>query len=85
VIRRFDATRYDQLLARYFGARGDAGRRRAFEAFKCASLLRETLWAAVSAITPTFGYPTETLRRRWLKARQDTAARPGLSFVGRLC
>jgi thiamine kinase-like enzyme len=34
----FDAMRADQLLARYFGARGDAVRRHAFEAFTRASI-----------------------------------------------
>ncbi len=38
----------DALLAAYFGDRPDAATRRAFDAMKCASLLREAMWAMVS-------------------------------------
>jgi len=41
------------MLTRYFGAPPDAARWRSFEAMKCASLLRETMWSMVSEITST--------------------------------
>jgi thiamine kinase-like enzyme len=62
----FDATRDDQLLARYFGARGDAVRRHAFEAFKCASLLREALWGAVSERRSSIDFDYATYSREYL-------------------
>ncbi|MDP6399607.1 MAG: phosphotransferase [Arenicellales bacterium] len=40
----------DWLLARYFGSAVSGKTRRAFEAMKCASLLRESLWSMVSEI-----------------------------------
>ena len=61
------------LLERYFGAPVDAAARRGFEALQCASLLRELLWAEVSARTSSIdfdyrGYGAdyrERLERRW--------------------
>ncbi|RKF15134.1 choline kinase [Roseovarius spongiae] len=41
------------MLTRYFGAPPDPARWRAYEAMKCASLLRETMWSMVSEITST--------------------------------
>ena len=40
----------DSMLARYYGAAPGARRRAAFEAMKCASLLRETMWSMVSEL-----------------------------------
>jgi len=50
------------LLAAYFGSRPDAGTARGFQAMKCASLLRETLWSAVSERRSAiaFDYPAYT-------------------------
>ncbi len=44
----FDATQDHALLQAYFGQAPDAKRMRAFLAMRCASALRETLWALVS-------------------------------------
>lgn len=41
----------DLMLETYFGARPEAALRRSYEAMKCASLLRETMWSMVSEIT----------------------------------
>lgn len=50
------------LLAEYFGGRPDASTTRGFRAMKCASLLRETLWSAVSERRSAidFDYPAYT-------------------------
>ena len=55
------------MLEAYFGPCDD-GRRRAYAAMKCASLLRETLWSAVSEIHSTLdfdyaGYTAENAAR----------------------
>ncbi|MEO8543920.1 MAG: phosphotransferase [Burkholderiaceae bacterium] len=44
----FDAALDQQLLTRYDGRAPNAARRRAFLAMRCASAIRETLWAVVS-------------------------------------
>jgi thiamine kinase-like enzyme len=46
----YDAGLEDRLLTLYFGAAPDAATRRAFEAMKLASALREMLWAMVSQL-----------------------------------
>lgn len=46
----FDDALEDALLGAYFGDQPDADLRRAFEAMKCASLLREAMWSMVSEI-----------------------------------
>jgi thiamine kinase-like enzyme len=50
------------LLAEYYGAPPDAPLYDAFRAFKCASLLREALWSAVSERSSevSFDYPAYT-------------------------
>ena len=45
----------EALLEGYFGA-PDAAAYDAFHAFKCASLLRETLWSAISEATSTLAF-----------------------------
>lgn len=40
----------EDLLGTYFGHRPDTALRRAFDAMQCASLLREAMWAMVSAL-----------------------------------
>ena len=45
-----DGAESDALLAAYWGEPPDERLRRAFDAMACASLLRESLWAMVSAI-----------------------------------
>jgi thiamine kinase-like enzyme len=44
----FDAAQERDLLACYFGRRPDAASWRCFRAMRCASALRETLWAVAS-------------------------------------
>ncbi|MEY4882314.1 MAG: hypothetical protein RIS34_168 [Pseudomonadota bacterium] len=46
----FSAEQDEALLASYFGVAADERRRRAFAAMKCASLLREVMWGAVSQV-----------------------------------
>jgi thiamine kinase-like enzyme len=57
-----------QLLQHYFGESPSRELRRSFLAMKCASLLRETLWGAVSRLTSTIefdygAYAADYLRR----------------------
>ena len=40
----------ESMLTQYYGAALDTPRRAAFEAMKCASLLRETMWSMVSEL-----------------------------------
>lgn len=47
------ADQEDWLLRAYYGTEPDPGLRRRFQAMKCASLLRETLWSMTSAIHST--------------------------------
>jgi thiamine kinase-like enzyme len=61
------------LLDAYYGGPVSADARRGFAAMQCASLLRETLWAAVSALTSTItfdyghygGEYRQRFERRW--------------------
>jgi thiamine kinase-like enzyme len=51
----------DELLGTYFGQPPNRDLRRSFDAMQCASLLREAMWAMVSAIhlsAPGVDYPT---------------------------
>ncbi len=52
----FSQTQDEELLARYFGSPPDRERHAAFAAMKCASLLRETLWSAVSEISSSIDF-----------------------------
>ena len=45
-----DDTQEQELLQRYFEAAPGAALQRSFQAMKCASLLRETLWSMVSEL-----------------------------------
>ena len=56
-----------RLLAMYFGAEPESARWRAFEAFRCASLLREVLWAAVSHHNATLDFDYAAYGRGWLR------------------
>jgi thiamine kinase-like enzyme len=61
------------LLDAYFGGPVGADVRRGFAAMQCASLLRETLWAAVSGLTSTIAFDyrryggeyRQRFERRW--------------------
>ena len=67
------------VLQNYFGAAPGADVRRGFAAMQCASLLRETLWGAVSRLTSNidFDYDVyaraylERFERRWLAFEVD--------------
>ena len=52
----FDEAQESALLEAYFGQPADDGLRRRFEAMKCASLLRETMWSMVSEIHSTIDF-----------------------------
>jgi thiamine kinase-like enzyme len=56
-----------QLLADYFGAPASAPIRRGFAAMQCASLLRETLWGAVSRLTSTIDFDYDAYSRDYLQ------------------
>lgn len=56
-----------RLLALYFGAEPESARWRAFEALRCASLLREVLWAAVSHHSATLDFDYAAYGRGWLR------------------
>jgi thiamine kinase-like enzyme len=66
------------LLESYFDAPVAAATARAFAALQCASLLRETLWAAVSALTSTIDFDyrrygedyRQRFEARWLEFEQ---------------
>jgi thiamine kinase-like enzyme len=69
---QFDSADDDALLDLY--GRGGSGpaRRRAFEAMKCASLLRETFWGAVSELRSTIDFDYASYTRDYLQ-RLDAA------------
>jgi thiamine kinase-like enzyme len=68
-----------RLLTLYFGAKLEASNARGFAAMQCASLLRESLWGAVSRLTSNIdfdyaGYARDYLQRfeqRWQQFRQQ--------------
>ena len=60
----------DALLRRYFNERVSADHRRGFAALKCASLLRESLWGAVSRFTSAIDFDYTSYAREHL-ARFD--------------
>ncbi|HQX60483.1 MAG TPA: phosphotransferase [Burkholderiaceae bacterium] len=53
------------LLTRYFGCAPDAARNRAFLAMRCASAVRETLWAMVSQQVSTIDFDYAAYARNW--------------------
>jgi thiamine kinase-like enzyme len=53
------------LLQNYFGAPIALDTRRGFAALQCASLLRETLWAAVSALNSTIDFDYRRYRENY--------------------
>ena len=53
------------LLTRYFGCAPDAARIRAFLAMRCASAVRETLWAMVSQQVSTIDFDYAAYARNW--------------------
>ena len=65
---QLDAEQETWLLEHYFGRAADRALRRRYEAMKCASLLRESMWSMVSEIHSTLefdyvAYTTENLAR----------------------
>ena len=55
-----------RMLAGYFGKPADAQVRRGFEAMQCASLLRESLWGAVSRLTSSIDFDYDAYSRDYL-------------------
>ena len=68
----FDPAQDAELLHRYFGQVADARRWRAFVAMRCASVLRETLWAVVSHHTSRIDFDYATYAHDW-HGRLDSA------------
>jgi len=60
------------MLRRYFDAEPDAGLKQSYDAMKCASLLRETMWSMVSEITSALDFDyrayTETNLEKYRRA-----------------
>jgi thiamine kinase-like enzyme len=54
------------VLERYFGPAEARAQRRGFLVMKCASLLRETLWGAVSRVTSTIDFDYAAYARDYL-------------------
>lgn len=69
---QFDAADDDALLEMYWRGRPDAARRHGFEAMKCASLMRETFWGAVSELRSTIAFDYASYTRDYLQ-RLDAA------------
>lgn len=61
----FDAALDDALLQRYFGGAPDAARHRAFLAMRCASAVREYLWALVSQQVSKIAFDYAAYARTW--------------------
>jgi thiamine kinase-like enzyme len=59
---QLDASLETALLESYFGAPVAPATRQAFAAMQCASLLRETLWAAVSILTSSIEFDYRSYR-----------------------
>lgn len=68
----FDAGLDALLQEHYFGNAGDARLREALDAMKCASLLREMLWAAVSLLRPPIEFDYASYARDY-QARFERA------------
>lgn len=69
---QFNADDDEALLEMYGLGRPDAARRCAFEAMKCASLMRETFWGAVSELRSTIDFDYALYTRDYLQ-RLDAA------------
>ena len=69
---QFDGSDDDFLLETYWGVAPDPARRRAFEAMKCASLMRETLWGGLSELRSSIDFDYASYTRDYLR-RLDRA------------
>ena len=69
---QFDGADDEALLGMYGQAQPDRACRHAFEAMKCASLMRETLWGAVSELRSTIEFDYTSYTRDYLQ-RLDAA------------
>ncbi|HMI36562.1 MAG TPA: phosphotransferase [Steroidobacteraceae bacterium] len=63
----FTAELETRLLTCYFGTGLDASMSRGFAAMQCASLLRESLWGAVSRLTSTLDFDYAAYTRDYLQ------------------
>lgn len=70
----FDVAQQRDLLERYFGAPADVARWRAFGAMRCASALRETLWAVVSHHTSAIAFDYAAYARQCVQALEQAWA-----------
>ncbi len=68
----FEPMQDRELLHHYFGQAADVRRWRAFVAMRCASVLRETLWAVVSHHTSRIAFDYATYAHDW-HSRLDSA------------
>lgn len=63
------------MLTTYFGAEPDVDLKQSYDAMKCASLLRETMWSMVSELTSTIDFDyrtyTETNLERYRRAYES--------------
>ncbi len=69
---QFGSSDDDFLLETYWGVAPDPARRQAFEAMKCASLLRETLWGGLSELRSSIDFDYASYTREYLR-RLDRA------------
>ncbi len=61
----------EAMLTQYFGHAPDAALWRSYNAMKCASLLRETMWSMVSEITSTLDFDYSEYTRENLAAYRE--------------
>ena len=70
----FGAEAEDWMLSAYFGGTPDARLRQSYDAMKCASLLRETLWGMVSEIHSKLDYDYPAYTQEFLDRFSRTLA-----------
>ena len=58
----------EEMLSQYFGSAPDTALWKSYDAMKCASLLRETMWSMVSEITSTLDFDYSEYTRENLEA-----------------
>ncbi len=68
---QFDTAQCQDLLERYFSRSPDARCWRAFQAMRCASALRETLWGLVSQQQSAIAFDYAAYARRWQATLED--------------
>ncbi|MFJ6326135.1 MULTISPECIES: choline kinase family protein [unclassified Rhizobium] len=71
----FDASQDVLMLETYYGEKPDGARVRALHAMKCASLLREALWSAISEHHSEISFDYETYTEDYLQRLEKAMAR----------